>query len=63
MGLTLVPWVAWAMGFTPLYLISHTARFNWLQTGFLPSVGEAIVVAVTCVIIYFIYQSYLDFTS
>ena len=62
-GLALIPFVAWAMVFTPLYLISSTARLDWVQIALVPSLGEAIVVAVTCAIIYFIYKYYLDFTS
>lgn len=62
-GLTLIPFVAWAMVFTPLYLISSTARLDWVQIALIPSIGESIVVAVTCAVIYFIYKYYLDFTS
>ena len=62
-GLTLVPLVAWAMVFTPLFIISTTARLDWVQIALIPSVGEAIVVGIACAIIYFIYKFYLDFTS
>ena len=62
-GLTLVPFVAWALVFTPLYLISNTARLDWIQIALIPSIGEALVVAVVCAVIYFMYKYYLDFTS
>ena len=62
-GLTLVPCVAWTMVFTPLYLISSTARLDWVQIALVPSIGEAVVVALTCAIIYFVYKYYVDFTS
>jgi hypothetical protein len=62
-GMTLVPFVAWAIVFTPLYLISSTARLDWVQIALVPSIGVAIVVAITCAILYFIYKYYLDFTS
>ena len=45
-GLTLIPFVAWAMVFTRLYLISSTARLDWVQIALVPSIGEAVVVVV-----------------
>ncbi len=62
-GLTLIPFVAWAMVFTPLFLISTSARLDWVQIALIPSIGEAVVVAAVCAIIYYLYKYYLDFTS
>ena len=62
-GLTLIPLVACAMVFMPLYLISASARLDWVQIALIPSIGEAAVVGVVCALIYFLYKYYLDFIS
>ena len=55
-GLMAIPPIAWAVAFAPLFLIANGFRMDWITTALIPSLIEAIVVAVVCVIVWYAYK-------
>lgn len=55
-GLMAIPPVAWVVGFAPLFIISNGARQDWVTDALVPSLIEAVVVGVVCVIVWSAYK-------
>ena len=55
-GLMAIPPIAWAVAFAPLFLIANGFRMDWITNALIPSLIEAIVVAVVCVIVWYAYK-------
>ncbi len=55
-GLMVIPPVAWAVAFAPLFMLTNGLGMNWINDALIPSLIEAIVVAVVCVAVYYIYK-------
>ncbi len=55
-GLMVIPPVAWVVAFAPLFLISNGARMDWVRDALVPSLIEAVVVGVVCIIVWYAYK-------
>ena len=55
-GLMAIPPIAWAVAFAPLFLIANGFQMDWITNALIPSLIEAIVVAVVCVIVWYAYK-------
>ncbi len=55
-GLMVIPPVAWAVAFAPLFMLTNGLGMNWINDALIPSLIETIVVAVVCVAVYYIYK-------
>ncbi len=55
-GLMVIPPVAWAVAFAPLFMLSNGLGMNWITEALVPSLIEAIVVAIVCVAVWYLYK-------
>lgn len=51
-----IPPVAWAVAFAPLFLLANGLGMDWIGIALIPSLIEAIVVAIVCVIVWYGYK-------
>ncbi len=55
-GLMVIPVVAWVVAFAPLFMLSNGLGMNWISDALIPSLIEALVVAVICAAVYYLYK-------
>ena len=55
-GLMAIPPIAWAVAFSYLFLVANGFRMDWISEALVPSLVDAVVVAVVCVIVWFFYD-------
>lgn len=54
-GLMVIPPLAWAITFSYLFLIARGLYVDWIGAALIPSLINAVVVAVVCVVVWFAY--------
>ena len=55
-GLMCIPPVAWAVAFSPLFMLSYGMGLDWINLALIPSMLEAAVVGVVCYIVWYAYK-------
>ncbi len=55
-GLMLIPPIAWVIAFAPLFLVSYGLRQNWAADALVPSLLEAAIVGLICIMVWQLYQ-------
>jgi|GEM_PF-2898162 hypothetical protein len=55
-GLMAIPPIAWGVAFSYLFLIANGFRMDWITEALIPSLVDAVVVGIVCVIVWFVYE-------
>ncbi|MGQ9516105.1 MAG: hypothetical protein ACUVT1_02445 [Anaerolineae bacterium] len=55
-GLMAIPPVAWAISFSLPFIVARGLGTNWVSLALIPSLIQTAIVAVICVIVWFVYK-------
>ncbi len=55
-GLMTIPPIAWGVAFSYLFLIANGFRLDWISEALIPSLIDAVVVGIVCVLVWFAYE-------
>lgn len=58
-ALMAIPPLAWAISFSYLFLIANGFRLDWVQQALVPSLIQAAVVGIVCIIVWLAYERFL----
>jgi len=56
-GLMAIPPIAWAISFSLPFIVARGLGANWISIALIPSLIQTAIVAVICVIVWFVYKS------
>jgi len=55
-GLLVIPLIAWAISFSLPFVVARGVGANWVDIALIPSLIQTAVVAVVCLIVWFVYK-------
>ncbi|MGC8827392.1 MAG: hypothetical protein ACP5TV_10350 [Anaerolineae bacterium] len=55
-GLMVIPPIAWAISFSLPFIVARGLGANWISLALIPSLIQTAIVAVICIITWFVYK-------